>query len=128
MGRSLISSTTTPLRISHIPRSFSLLNHPNQCVAHRFNGNSQYGYQRIQSFNTKQTRNLCTKAVLSDIPSQKQYPKVAAQSTGPIPPSQLIQVVESAAKSGAEVNLVSSLIYNLNSLFIFIKTYNLIGI
>lgn len=41
--------------------------------------------------------------MLSEIPNQKQYPKIGAQSTGPIPPGQLIQVVETAAKTGAEV-------------------------
>ena len=45
----------------------------------------------------------CTKAVLSEIPNQKQYPKDWSQSTGPIPPSLLIQVVEIAAKIGADV-------------------------
>ncbi|KAF2302639.1 hypothetical protein GH714_000541 [Hevea brasiliensis] len=48
-------------------------------------------------------KNLPTKAVLSELPNQRQYPKVAANSAGPIPPSQLIQVVETAAKTGAEV-------------------------
>ncbi|KAL9375728.1 hypothetical protein Peur_032607 [Populus x canadensis] len=47
----------------------------------------------------KLARNVCTKAALSEM----KYPKVAASSTGPIPPSQLIQVVETAAKTGAEV-------------------------
>ncbi|KAF4361845.1 phosphatase IMPL1, chloroplastic [Cannabis sativa] len=47
---------------------------------------------------------LCTKAIISDLPNQTHpYPKVGALSTGPIPPSQLIQVVEFAAKTGAEV-------------------------
>lgn len=35
--------------------------------------------------------------------SETQFPKVGAQSTGPIPASQLIGVVEKAAKTGAEV-------------------------
>ena len=36
-------------------------------------------------------------------PTRKSTPKIGAQSTGPIPPSQLIQVVEIAAKIGADV-------------------------
>ncbi|KAK1307878.1 hypothetical protein QJS10_CPA09g00909 [Acorus calamus] len=48
--------------------------------------------------------NPATRAVISEAPTEKpQYPKIAAESTGPIPPAQLIQVVEAAAKSGAEV-------------------------
>ncbi|KAJ3708321.1 hypothetical protein LUZ61_012026 [Rhynchospora tenuis] len=42
-------------------------------------------------------------AVVSESTSKKIFPKVAAESTGPIPASQLLQVVESAAKTGAEV-------------------------
>lgn len=49
------------------------------------------------------TRTLCTKAVLSEIPNQKKYSKVAAESTGPISSNQLLGVVETAAKTGAEV-------------------------
>lgn len=49
---------------------------------------------------TKAAPPLLTKAVLTD---QRQYPKVGAKSTGPIPPAHLVQVVETAAKTGAEV-------------------------
>ncbi|GAB2298203.1 Phosphatase impl1, chloroplastic [Dionaea muscipula] len=45
------------------------------------------------------TPSLCTKAVLS----QTQFCRIGAQSTGPIPADQLIEVVERAAKTGAEV-------------------------
>ncbi|CAN6545808.1 unnamed protein product [Malus baccata var. baccata] len=48
-------------------------------------------------------RSLCTKAVLSGIPSQELYVKVGAKSTGPIPIGQLVGVVEKAAKTGAKV-------------------------
>ncbi|XP_078166810.1 myo-inositol monophosphatase like 1 [Carex rostrata] len=41
------------------------------------------------------------RAVVSD----RIFPKIAAESTGPIPASELLQVVESAAKTGAEVVL-----------------------
>ncbi|KAK1279177.1 hypothetical protein QJS04_geneDACA017531 [Acorus gramineus] len=48
--------------------------------------------------------NPATRAVISDAPTEKpQYPKIAAEPTGPIPPAQLLEVVEAAAKSGAEV-------------------------
>ncbi|KAH7654492.1 myo-inositol-1(or 4)-monophosphatase protein [Dioscorea alata] len=43
------------------------------------------------------------RAALSDFATEKQYPKVGAQSTGLIPPDHLLQVVETAAKTGAEV-------------------------
>lgn len=45
-------------------------------------------------------RGLCTKAVLSE---EKQYFKVGAESTGPIPADQLLDVIETAAKTGAQV-------------------------
>lgn len=35
--------------------------------------------------------------------SERIFPKISAESTGPIPASELLQVVESAAKTGAEV-------------------------
>ncbi|KDP23150.1 hypothetical protein JCGZ_00142 [Jatropha curcas] len=91
-----------PLRFSHIPRSFPPSNYLNQCFPQRYSENSQCGYGSIH-LKLKPKRNLCTKAVVSEFPNQKQYPKVGAQSTGPIPTSQLIQVVETAAKTGAEV-------------------------
>ncbi|GLT59138.1 hypothetical protein SLA2020_319750 [Shorea laevis] len=96
MGTSLVFSTNIPLRFSHLPRSISPLNHPNQSQVRIFSA-------RIGLWNPKSFRKLCTRAVLSGIPNQKQYPKMGAQSTGPIPPNQLIEVVETAAKTGAEV-------------------------
>lgn len=47
-------------------------------------------------------RNLQTKALLSET----KYPKVAAQSTGPIPAAELLRVVETAAEAGAEVHAI----------------------
>ncbi|XP_062096465.1 phosphatase IMPL1, chloroplastic [Humulus lupulus] len=59
---------------------------------------------RIFPFNARSSITLCTKAIISGLPNQKHpYPKVGAHSTGSIPASQLIQVVEFAAKTGAEV-------------------------
>ncbi|XP_011000209.1 PREDICTED: LOW QUALITY PROTEIN: phosphatase IMPL1, chloroplastic [Populus euphratica] len=99
MSRSVVFSTNIPLKFSQKPRSFSLLNHSKTLVPQRFSENSQCGLQRFQLLSMKLARNVCIKAALSEM----KYPKVAASSTGPIPPSQLIQVVETAAKTGAEV-------------------------
>ncbi|KAJ0081726.1 hypothetical protein Patl1_11888 [Pistacia atlantica] len=103
MGRSLISFSNIPLKFSHIPRSFLPLNHSNQCPFLKPGNNSLSGYQKVSVLSTKPGRKLCTKAVLSETSYQKEYPKIGAKSTGPIPPSQLIQIVETAAKTGAEV-------------------------
>ncbi|KAM4088204.1 hypothetical protein ACB094_07G053000 [Castanea mollissima] len=103
MVRSMVFSTTIPLRFSPIPRSVPPQFQPNQRLLLDFTNKIQRGFGGIPLLRAKPTRKLCTKAVLSEIPNQKQYPKIGAQSTGPIPPSQLIQVVETAAKTGAEV-------------------------
>eukprot|EP00258_Populus_trichocarpa_P017068 XP_006377017.2 phosphatase IMPL1, chloroplastic [Populus trichocarpa] len=103
MGRSLVFSTNIPLEFSQKPRSFSLLNHSQLCFPQRFIENSQSGYKKIQLLNLKLARNVCTKAALSEITNERKYPKVGAPSTGPISANQLIQVVETAAKTGAEV-------------------------
>ncbi|KAJ9168470.1 hypothetical protein P3X46_019988 [Hevea brasiliensis] len=110
MGRSLVFSTNIPLRFSHLPRSVSSFHHLKKCVSQRFSENCQCamvnGGIRFKAAPTRRNlsaKNLPTKAVLSELPNQRQYPKVAANSAGPIPPSQLIQVVETAAKTGAEV-------------------------
>lgn len=47
---------------------------------------------------------LSTKAVLSEVPNQNQYFKVGAESTGPVPSDQLLDVIETAAKTGAQVS------------------------
>ncbi|KAL1538453.1 Phosphatase impl1, chloroplastic [Salvia divinorum] len=48
-------------------------------------------------------RGLCTRAVVSDVSEEKQYFKVAAESTGPISSDRLLEVIEIAAKTGAQV-------------------------
>lgn len=63
----------------------------------------QHGCDRNLCLITKPIRTSCTKSVLSEIPNQKQFAKIGAGSTGSIPSDQLLQVVESAAKTGAEV-------------------------
>ncbi|KAF5932804.1 hypothetical protein HYC85_028975 [Camellia sinensis] len=102
MGRCLVSSTLTPLRFSQIPRSISLFNRPKLtlpsssfAIPHLRRG-FRDGFCKTLSFNS-------TEAVLSEIPNQKKYSKVAAESTGPISSNQLLGVVETAAKTGAEV-------------------------
>jgi myo-inositol-1(or 4)-monophosphatase len=107
MGRSLVFSTNIPLEFSQNPRSFSLLHHSKLCFPQRFIENSQSGYKKIQLLNLKLARNVCTKAALSEITNERKYPKVGAPSTGPISANQLIQVVETAAKTGAEVWFLS---------------------
>ncbi|GMN60242.1 hypothetical protein TIFTF001_029335 [Ficus carica] len=108
MGKSLFFPTNVPLmRLSQIPTSFSPhhqiqtnLSLPlTSCSTKQF----PLGFHRILHFNAKPTKALCTKAVISEVPNQKLYPKVGAHSTGSIPTSQLLQVVETAAKTGAEV-------------------------
>ncbi|KAJ8758586.1 hypothetical protein K2173_000307 [Erythroxylum novogranatense] len=94
---------SVPLRFSCTPKSFPPFSRSNQCVPMRLRENSVQGNRRIGLFDAKLRTSLTTKAVLSGIPGQRQYPRVGALSTGPIPSSQLIEVVEKAAKTGAEV-------------------------
>ncbi|PON45573.1 Inositol monophosphatase [Parasponia andersonii] len=87
-----------PLRLSHIPRSISPLNQPNHSPLPL-----RSPTRRVRLFNCGPSRSFSIKALISEVPNQKQYAKVAAHSTGPVPATQLIQVVETAAKTGAEV-------------------------
>ncbi|PRQ30008.1 putative inositol-phosphate phosphatase [Rosa chinensis] len=103
MGRSLVFSTNFALRFSQKPRSILPPSLPSHSISLNSRQQLQHGSQRFGLSFSKPTRTLCTKAVLSEIPNQKQYVKVGAQSVGPIPASQLIEVVEKAAKTGAEV-------------------------
>ncbi|KAG6398157.1 hypothetical protein SASPL_139612 [Salvia splendens] len=48
-------------------------------------------------------RRLSTRAVVSDVYEEKQYFKVAAESTGPVSSDRLLEVIEIAAKTGAQV-------------------------
>ena len=41
--------------------------------------------------------------MFSEVSNQKQFFKVGAESTGPIPSKQLLQVVQTAAETGAKV-------------------------
>jgi len=115
MGTSTVFTTSIPLKFSQIPRSEI---RSNQRILLDFSDKFQHGFGGIRFFKAKPRRKLCTKAVLPEIPNQKQYPKMGAKSTGPILPSHLIQVVETAAKTGAEVCFLSSQIVTF-SLFNF---------
>ncbi|XP_030470841.2 phosphatase IMPL1, chloroplastic [Syzygium oleosum] len=101
MGRSLVFSANIPLKFSQEPNSVWPL-HRKLCQSfpHKTRQNSLGGFLRFPSFNANQGRTLCVRAVVS---SDTSYPKVGAASTGPIPPGQLIEVVETAAKTGAQV-------------------------
>ena len=62
------------------------------------------GFCSIPSFKAMPTRRLCSKAsVFSEVSNQKQFFKVGAESTGPIPSGQLRQVVQAAAETGTKV-------------------------
>lgn len=102
MARSIVSSTVTNMKLYLSPIQ------TNQPLLLTFSKNRvfQNGSRRTNFFkNNIPTRTGMprTRAVLSEISNQKPYPKMGAKSTGHIPPNQLIQVVETAAKTGAEV-------------------------
>ncbi|XP_060674211.1 phosphatase IMPL1, chloroplastic-like isoform X2 [Ziziphus jujuba] len=103
MGRSLFLPTNIPLSFSGIPRLRSPPNLSHGSLPLSIRIKFKHGFQIFPCSNTKEARTLCTRAVLSEIPNQKQYPKMGAQSTGPIAPSRLIQVAETAASTGAQV-------------------------
>ncbi|XP_058198257.1 phosphatase IMPL1, chloroplastic-like [Rhododendron vialii] len=115
MGRCLLSSQLTPLLFSQIPsisislahsRSISCQKYPPQkkkklLLLHGFGIYTPF----FNSSTPSSSSSSCTKAVLSpEIPNQKKnYSKVAAESTGPIPANHLLLVVETAATTGAQV-------------------------
>ncbi|KAL2935723.1 Phosphatase IMPL1 chloroplastic [Bienertia sinuspersici] len=109
MGRCLTCSSLNPFKFHQLPTSIRTFNHQTQQLSAFFSylGNSKSLkdgiFGRVISLkstpSSSSRKSLCTKAVLSET----QYPKVGAQSTGPIPGNQLLEVVEKAAKTGAEV-------------------------
>lgn len=113
MGRSLVFSTNISLRFSQTPRSILPPNPPSHSLSLNSRQQLQHGFQRFGLSIPKPTRPLCTKSVLSEIPNPKQYVKVGAQSIGHIPASQLIEVVEKAAETGAEVCSLSLFVASL---------------
>ncbi|XP_060192134.1 phosphatase IMPL1, chloroplastic-like isoform X1 [Lycium barbarum] len=98
MERCLLSSTVSCLRICQLPRILLPYNlsFPRSC-------STKHGF--CTSFSTRAKTNgaFCTKATLSELGNKKVYSKIGADSTGSIPSSELLQVVEVAAKTGAQV-------------------------
>lgn len=84
MGRYLLSSSYT-LRLSFTSSQLT-----------------RYGRNPVVARN-RPFRHGQIRAVVSESTSKRIFPKIAAESTGPIPASELLRVVESAAKTGAEV-------------------------
>lgn len=101
MGRCLFVPTNVALSFSAIPRlGVYPPNQSSRSLPLSSIIKFRHGFQRVPYLNAQvTTRTLCTKAVISEQP----YTKIGAKSTGPIPPSQLIQVVETAANTGAQV-------------------------
>lgn len=63
---------------------------------------SRYSPTASGIYGTSRTsRNFCVGAAASNVSSK--YPKVGAKTTGTIPDSHLIEVVEAAARTGAQV-------------------------
>ncbi|KAL6561861.1 Phosphatase impl1, chloroplastic [Orobanche gracilis] len=65
----------------------------------------RFSFMRRSSANSQPLEHgfFTTKSVLSKIPNKNQYFKVGAESTGSIPSNQLLGVIETAAKTGAQV-------------------------
>ncbi|KAK7274430.1 hypothetical protein RIF29_15517 [Crotalaria pallida] len=63
----------------------------------------QIGSLSIPSWSLKSRSQHCVKSLLSEVYGQDKFPSVGARSTGPIAPSHLIEVVKTAAQTGAQV-------------------------
>ncbi|KVI03065.1 Inositol monophosphatase [Cynara cardunculus var. scolymus] len=113
MATHLLSSSSSRIcssSFNQIPNSIHAFIHP--VKPYNFTSNSQY-HKRCCTFTKlaclcSKSRLLCqsttTKAVISEIPYQNQkYSKIGALSVGPIPSAKLLESVEIAAKTGAEV-------------------------
>lgn len=107
MAISIAFSTNTHFPFSTICRSISSLS-PSVDVLFNARRDCNRGFPLIRTLDTKLAK---TRAALSENSYRKQYSKVGAKSIGPIPPAQLIQVVENAAKTGAEVCDVIMIFY-----------------
>ncbi|CAA2934398.1 phosphatase IMPL1, chloroplastic [Olea europaea subsp. europaea] len=111
MGRWLTvsSSTVAPLRYSKKSPFVIAYKHPKVSLPMSSNASSRpcigsnSGFCRTLPFTFRASRTLCTKAVLSEVPNQSPFSKVGAESTGPIPSEQLLQVAATAAETGAQV-------------------------
>lgn len=90
MGRAVFSSSLVSLRprIPAAPKPFLPNSSPNNALR----------------FPSKISRGSRTRAAaVSESPTGRLFPRVAAESTGPIPAAELLKVVETAARTGAEV-------------------------
>ncbi|CAL9207565.1 unnamed protein product [Musa hybrid cultivar] len=90
MGRAVLSSSLVSLRprIPAVPKPFLPNSTPNNALR----------------FPSKISRGSRTRAAaVSESPTGRLFPRVAAESTGPIPAAELLKVVETAARTGAEV-------------------------
>ncbi|PKA64067.1 Phosphatase IMPL1, chloroplastic [Apostasia shenzhenica] len=94
MGRALISPATAALKLKRsFPKPSPALRRPDIASSSRRNA----------QFFAKPAGRFETIAILSDFPNERKYATVAAESTGLIPASELLAVVELAARTGAEV-------------------------
>ncbi|KAL7089672.1 hypothetical protein ACP275_13G198500 [Erythranthe tilingii] len=109
MERCIIVSSSTFNLSQLCPNSSSILPFElpkSSSFSRSSNANSRqikYGFCRTVPSNSSCTRAFSTNAVLSDVPQRNQYFKVGAESTGSIPSDQLLHVIETAAKTGAQV-------------------------
>ncbi|KAH6756940.1 myo-inositol monophosphatase like 1 [Perilla frutescens var. hirtella] len=108
MGRCIIasSSTFTLSRFSRKPTSILPSEIPRFSFSRSLTANSRplkHEFHRTLPPAFSCGRGLCARAVLSDVSEEKQYFKVGAESTGSIPSDRLLDVIETAAKTGAQV-------------------------
>lgn len=109
MGRCIIASSSTLnlTRISRLPTSILSSGLTRFLFSNGLSSNPQslkHEFDRTLLPALSCRRGLCTKAVLSNVSEEKQYFKVAADSTGPVPSDRLLEVIEIAAKTGAQVS------------------------
>ncbi|KAL3616737.1 Phosphatase impl1, chloroplastic [Castilleja foliolosa] len=107
MGRCIVassSSTLIPALFSRKPTSIHSFEPPIFSFPRSLIVNSQLFKNGVfRSLPSCRRALLSTRAVISEVPNQKQYSKIGAVSTGPVPADQLLGVIENAAKTGAQV-------------------------
>ncbi|KAL6546223.1 Phosphatase impl1, chloroplastic [Orobanche minor] len=118
MGWCIIASySLSPAQFYRKPTSIPSVKLPRFSFLRRLSANSQpleYGFFR--KLPSCRRASSSTKSVLSEIPNKKQYFKVGAESTGSIPSTQLLGVIETAAKTGAQLcTLISTEINSLRT-------------
>lgn len=118
MARSLLLSVPVPMRPRHLraPRgSIPALG--------SFTGSRRIGVAWRSNAGPTGRNSRVMMAAVSELPSEKRYPRIKSDSTGPIPPKELLQVVELAAKTGAEVTHISLTYLYLGFLFCWAWTH-----